>query len=385
MDELIASYIEFARQLSVPAIVFLSVVLFFFLVRFFFDLFFYGRVAFSKGPQKGSSKPGLSVIMTARNEEDDIRDKLPRLLSDEYPDFEVIVVDDFSQDQTYTLLGLLREKNSRLRLSSLNQETRHSSKQALNIAFKAAKNDWVILSKPAMADIPEGWFQSFAEAVNEDKNLLVGYTNVTVSDNFKNRIYRIESFFQQFQSYAYILAGAPFVVEEDNLGVLKKKYFDVGGFAGEMNEEYANFELLANKFISRKSTTILFSEPALIRKSVNISSTRLAELFRKYVRIVHKLGFKRQLLIAVDDLSRMLITPLTILTFAFYYKVFIVPLLLVLVKLVLHIIIIRKAQNRLKEPKIFLSSLLYELVVPYYRLIIRWEYYRSLRRRRWNN
>jgi glycosyltransferase involved in cell wall biosynthesis len=297
----------------------------------------------------------------------------------------VIVVDDFSQDQTFTLLGLLREQNSRLRLSSLNQETRHSSKQSLNIAFKAAKNDWVILLKPSMADIPEGWFESFAEQINPEINLIAGYTNVKANESWKNKIYRIEKFYQQFQSFAFILARVPFVVEEDNLCVLKQKYFDIGGFAGQMNEEYANFELLANRFITKKNTRLNFSPSSMIRTDSQITSSKLGELYRKYVRVIHKLGFKRQFALAIDDLSRMLILPLTIVTFALFYKVFIVPTILVLIKIVLHIIIIRKAQKRLSEPKIFLSSLMYEMVVPYYRLIIRWEYCRSIRRRKWNN
>jgi hypothetical protein len=208
---------------------------------------------------------------------------------------------------------------------------------------------------------------------------------VAAENSVTNKIYRIESFFQQFQSFAYIRAGVPFVIDEDNLCVLKQKYFDVGGFAGEMNEEYANLELLANKFIVKKQTSINLSPEGIIRKNRAVTSSKLGELYRKYVRIIHKLGFKRQLVMAIDDISRMLILPLTIVTFALFYKVFIIPALLVLFKLILHIIIISKAQKRLNEPKIFLSSLMYEQVIPYYRLIIRWEYYSSLRRRRWNN
>lgn len=385
MQDLITFYIEFARQLSLPGVIFISAALFFYLIRFFYDLFFYGRVAFSKEPKNNPSNPGFSVLMAARNEEDDIRDKLPQLLASKYDNFEVVVVDDFSQDQTYTLLGLLREKNTNLRISSLNQETKYSSKQAMNIAFKAAKNDWVIISRPSMAQVPEGWFESFAEKTGDGKNLVVGYTNINARKSFYNKLFRIESFYQQFQSFAYIKAGCGFVMDEDNLCMLKEKYFEIGGFGGEMNEEHANVELLANKFLTKKQTALNLSPNSIIRKDRTINALKLGGLFQKSIRIIHKLGFKKQLVLLIDDFTRMIISPLTVVLFILFYKVFIIPAILVLLKLILHIIIVSKAQKRLNERKIFLSSLLYELVIPYYKLFVRWDFYRSSGKRRWNN
>jgi glycosyltransferase involved in cell wall biosynthesis len=385
MQELLTSYIEFGRQLSIWEIVLLSFIAGIYLIRFLYDLFIYGRLLFKSDFKIENSRPSFSILMIARNEEDNIRNNLPKILSSDYDDFEVVVVDDFSQDQTYTLLGLLREENKKLRISSLNQETRHSSKQALNIGFKAAKNDWVFISKPSVTEFQQGWLLSFAEKLESGKNLVVGYSNILEQEGTYNLLFRIESFLQQIQSFAYIKAGCGFIVEEDSLCFPRQKYFDMGGFAGEMNEEYANLELLVNKFIKKKQTSVNLSPEGIVRKKRFITAKKFRELNDKAVRIIHKLGFKRRFLLFIDDITSILILPLTFVLAIIFPEILIVSGLVLFMKLILHIVIINKAANRLNEQKIFLSSLLYELIIPYYKLFVRWSYYRSLRKSRWSN
>ena len=48
--------------------------------------------------------PRVSVLVPARNEEENLRRLLPSLLAQDYPDFEVVVVDDASEDATWAVL-----------------------------------------------------------------------------------------------------------------------------------------------------------------------------------------------------------------------------------------------------------------------------------------
>ena len=49
--------------------------------------------------------PPLSVILCARNEADNLRKILPAILEQDYPQFEVIVINDASTDETEDVLG----------------------------------------------------------------------------------------------------------------------------------------------------------------------------------------------------------------------------------------------------------------------------------------
>ena len=63
---------------------------------------------------KPSSFPKISVLVPARNEEGNIKDCLDSLLSQEYPDFQVIVLDDNSTDRTWEILSELAKNNNKL-------------------------------------------------------------------------------------------------------------------------------------------------------------------------------------------------------------------------------------------------------------------------------
>jgi len=349
-----------------------------YLTRFVGDLWMCRYFLFVKKIPVKNENPSFSVLMAIRNEEHNLKNNLPALLCSEYPLYEVIVVDDFSQDQSYMILGLTRAKYTHLRMSGLNQEVLHSTKQALNVGLKAAGNSWVILTDPSVAAYPAGWLFSFAEKAADFHNLIVGYTGITPDKGLLHRLYRDELFFQQFQSFAFIACGMGFVAEETNLAFLKKKYFDTKGFAGAMNDPYQNMERVINKFISADKTTLNLSPEGVIRKNKKITPNAFRELILKSIHIKRRLPFLKRMMLLLDDLSRLLILPLTILTLICFREILPVMALVVFIKAVLHSYIIYSIQKRLNEDKIFLSSLLYELIVPYCRMFFLRHYVGSL-------
>ena len=62
-------------------------------------------------PRADAGMPALSIIVPARNEERSIERCVRSLLAQRHPDFEVIVVDDRSEDRTGTMLAELRAQH----------------------------------------------------------------------------------------------------------------------------------------------------------------------------------------------------------------------------------------------------------------------------------
>ncbi|HDR52282.1 MAG TPA: glycosyltransferase, partial [Mariniphaga anaerophila] len=214
-----------------------------FLIRVVYLVFFTGRVAFQKKQAGGEQKP-VSLLMTLRNEEDCLRKNMPRLLSMNNVDFEVVAVDDFSHDNSLTVLGAFCANSPRLKVSSLNQETRYSEKLAQNVALKAAQNEWVMVVPPSINQFNEHWLAAVSKNLDEGKDLVVSYSNVQSGKDFIRLLFRVEYFFQQVKSFGFILNGLPYVITEDNAAFRKKKYFEVGGFRGKIAEPFANLELV---------------------------------------------------------------------------------------------------------------------------------------------
>ena len=93
--------------------------------------------------------PPLSVILCARNEADNLRKILPAILEQDYPQFEVIVINDAPTDETEDVLGFMEEKYPHLYHSFTPDSARYIShkKLALTLGIKASKHDWLVFTE----------------------------------------------------------------------------------------------------------------------------------------------------------------------------------------------------------------------------------------------
>lgn len=355
-----------------------------FILRFYYLLFFTARIAFHKKMKipEGIAKP-LSLIIPVRNEEENLRMNLPPLLSLEGIDFEVIVVDDFSQDDSFLVLGMLKKQFKRLKISALNQETSYSSKLAQNIALKAAVNDWVLIVPITIQNPKLTWISAFGNQLDDRKNAILGYSTIQPTKKIVNRIFRMESFFSYLKSTGFILNGFPYVYVAENLAFKKNEYFKLNGYGKLIKEHYANLELLINTFIRRKSTTILLTPEAVARKSVTVQWNDYFELLRKNIRVEKHLSFAKRVALTFDEFTRLLFLPVAVAAMAFLPGFWIPLLALLLVKAIAHLFIIKITQKRLNEPKIFLSSLTYDLFAPYFKFFYRWYFNRCNQKSKW--
>lgn len=229
-----------------------------FIIRILFLFLFTGRILFRKKITHASPAP-LSLIYVVRNEEIRLKNNLAPVLSINDVDFEVIVVDDFSQDNSFQVLGMLRGRSDRLKVSTLQQETRFSTKMAQNLALKAAGNDWILSVPISYENATTEWISGISNALDSSKTVVISYSSAQNASGFINRIYRIENYLSFTKSVGYILNNLPFIYSEENVAFQKKKYFEIGGHGLKISEAYANLELLINFFIRKQTTTVLFS------------------------------------------------------------------------------------------------------------------------------
>ncbi len=382
---MIFSLTEFWNSLKTWEIALIGLFLFLFLIRVALDLLFYGRIAFLKTRKNGNTGQfsALSIIITVRNEEKNIRENLPGLLSYFSGRGEIVVVDDFSQDQTYTVLGLMREQYSNLKISSLNQEIRYSVKVSQNIGLKAATNEWIVILSPHLGELPENWLVNFQNSFSAERDIVLGYTNVRSAKGFFNHLYRIESFFQQLKGFSFLLNGLGFVVGEENIAFRKSKYFEQGGYGKKIKETYANLELIINGFIKKKTAGINLEPGSTIRLPVIRTKSDYQEILNKFKRIRSHLPFYKRAALAGGDFLKFLWLVAATGTFIYFDFLRIYIAAFFVLKLIFHAVVIKLCLNRVGEKKIFLSSLIYDGLMPYLSLLAGGNNYRSRRQRIW--
>lgn len=127
-----------------------------------------------------NKKRSFSIIMTVYDQASEIKENLPVFLSQEHePGYEVIVVDETSTDNTTDLLKLLKDKYKQLYSTFLPKPNRLivRKKMAFSIGIKAAKNDWLILTKISKKPSAPDILPAIDEAIEMDSELTLGYMN----------------------------------------------------------------------------------------------------------------------------------------------------------------------------------------------------------------
>jgi glycosyltransferase involved in cell wall biosynthesis len=372
---MIQELVAFFREAQTFEIVILSIIGGIWMLLMLYNILFFLRLAFYKVPGSGAATIPISLIMIERNEGENLAKNLPGWLSMGYPEYEVLVVDDFSEDNSLTTVGLLRLQYPRLKLTGLNQETRYSEKLSRNLGLKAVSFDKVVFANPDMKTPDNHWLPAIATAFSEQKEVVVGYTRFSPAGGFFHSLFRVESFLQQSESMAFCLNGLPFVSTEENISFDKKAYFDISGFAGKIGEENLNMEMIFNQVIRRKKNAVMVAGNLTLQRELVAGKWEFLDLFHKSYILKQSLKFRIRTVLWFFNLLKILYFPLLVgcgILFPLLWPVLTVIFILLAI---IRLIYLKRIQNRLNETGIFLSSLIYGMLIPYIRIFTNWKYH----------
>ncbi|KOH44273.1 glycosyltransferase [Sunxiuqinia dokdonensis] len=360
-----------------PAIFFGAVV-----VELFFLLFFFLRLLFLKKSSESDTSEPISICLSVRNEEDRIESILKNLLALDYPRYEVVVVDNFSEDHTLLKVAQLARNNSNLKYTSISQETNFSEKIAINLALKAASYDQIVFLSPNSQSVD----RSFLKKLNtqaDQSNLLMGYVNYAPEKGWRNKLCRLERLAAFVHSATYSLAGLPVFYEDRNVLFHKAIYFDQSGFRRKMNDHFANLELIFNDRF-RKKIRVSIDPETFVREEARLHGGDFSELLKKKVRLAQQLAIVKRLIYSLGDWSKYLVLASLawmLITEPNHWPFVVAPALLVVM---MQFFILKSVVAHLKENKIFLSSFVYVYLRPALHLVQAVKNYIHDKKNKWN-
>jgi len=355
---------------------------------FLYFIFIYIRVGFyifhkKRLSQNLSSPHPISVLMIVHNEEERIERILSELLVQDYSKYEVVVVDNFSEDRTCMILSLLSEKYSNLYFTSINQDIYFSDKQSVNLALKAAKYEWVTFVSPGVVHIPKTFLKEINKEIDGSFSFYINYSNYIPMKGKYNRICRMERFFSFMNSVTFSAFNFSFFTQRNNVLFVKNKYFETKPFRGKMDRYSADLELLYNnQGKGRKICINEYSEETSIREKESLSKDDFYEIFRKKSTLRKESGFLKKIFMRSETISFLfMLLGFTVILFnkpdIWYYELIPFVILFILYVIKLEILV-----KRLNEIKIVLPSLVYIFIRPivlFYYNFLSFFYYRHNR------
>ncbi|MFL5773721.1 MAG: glycosyltransferase, partial [Flavisolibacter sp.] len=235
-------------------------------VQIFYYLYFFRRVAVYKPTEKEHSQQHpVSVIICARDEDENIAKNLPGILVQDYSSsHEVIVVNDNSIDDTKYILAELQKKYKKLQIVDLTQEAKMiaGKKFPLSIGIKEAKHEIVLLTDADCVPASEHWIFKMQDAFSNGTEVALGYGAYQKNPGFLNKAIRFETFHTALQYFGYALAGKPYMGVGRNLAYRKNLFFRNKGFSSINHIPSGDDDLFINRVATKENTSVVIDPEA---------------------------------------------------------------------------------------------------------------------------
>ena len=215
---------------------------------------------------KGEREPGVSVVLAAHNERENLANYLQALLTQDWSEYEVIVVDDGSEDDTRQVVESYMVQDPRLHMTFVPYGARVGStkKLALTLAAKAAKYDYLLLTDADCVPESNQWIRSMMAGFDESKDIVLGFSPYFEDKGHVNRLVRYDTLFNGLHYLGAALCGHPYMGVGRNLAYRKSLFFESGGFTHLMNNKAGDDDLFVNHVATKENTAVVLNRESYI-------------------------------------------------------------------------------------------------------------------------
>ena len=343
---------KFIVELSLLELILSGIFLLCFIVQLYFSLFVHMRLLTFKAEKlpHGDKKP-ISVIICARNEITNLKQFLPKILDQDYPDFEVVVVNDRSWDGTEEFLEDFATQHPRLRVVTVFEGTKFiaGKKFAVTMGIKASVNDWLVFTDADCVPESTQWLSSMQQPASEDTEIILGYSPYVRKGGLLNALIRFETFFTAINYLSFAIKGMPYMGVGRNMAYKKSLFFKNKGFASHMHIPSGDDDLFVNAHANANNTVIRIAQESQVWTEPNTSfRAYLRQKKRhfgagKFYKTKHKVVLTLQ--IVFQFLYYMLFA------ICCFFKVLLIPALSIfLLSLIIRSFVYPKLLNRLSYP-----------------------------------
>ena len=336
-----------------------------FLIQMSYYLLVYLKFPLYKSPEAGFSDAGVSVIVCARNEENNLKRFLPLILEQDHPHFEVVVVNDSSTDQSEDLLNHLSSLHSKLRHTSIPASDKHmrGKKLALTIGLKAARFDRVLLTDADCYPVSKQWLKRMSAHLTREKRMVLGYGGYEPRRGLLNKLIRYETVFTAMQYFSFAIKGKPYMGVGRNLAYVKSLFFENKGFARHYHLLSGDDDLFVNENATAENTAVEFGREA---HTLSLPETTFRGWIKQKKRHISAGSYYQgstRFRLGVEWISRILMyTTLIWLCLSSPWVWLAASIFCIL--LITRLVVLKMGMRCLEEKQLLLPSLLFDPVVP---------------------
>lgn len=325
-------------------------------IQVMFYFIFFGRFAFLKQKKVSKKNIPVSVIICAKNEADNLQKFLPSIVSQDYSNFEIILINDASRDNTLDVMEQFSKKHSNIKIVNVeNVETFWGNKKyALTLGIKASKNDVLLFTDADCVTVSKNWITEMSSHFIDKKTIVLGYGAYSkIKNSFLNKLIRFETLITAIQYFSFAKIGLPYMGVGRNLAYTRENFFNTNGFTNHIKILSGDDDLLINQIATKKNTTICFSKNSFTESVPKIRYRDWYKQKRRHISSAKHYKLKHKILLSLIYITNFLFWFLAIFLFSYNYNVLIV-IPLFLSRLTIQYIITGYSAKKLNERDILI-------------------------------
>jgi glycosyltransferase involved in cell wall biosynthesis len=329
--------------------------LYFFIAIVFIQIFYYlgifGKFAFAKSQEITPKKLPVSVIVCAKNEEENVKKFIPLLAEQNYPDFEIVLIDDASSDETLEVFEQFEEQYENIRLVKVknNEAFWGNKKYALTLGIKSAKKEYLLFTDADCYPTSKEWITAMTSQFTLNKTIVLGYgAHEKRERSLLNKIIRFETLLTAVQYFSWAKTGFPYMGVGRNLAYKKEEFFNVNGFIDHIQVRSGDDDLFINQAANKTNITITYAPESFTYSKPKESYKEWFAQKRRHVTTANHYKFFDKFQLSLFYTSQLFFFLLVIILLAFQFQ-WIAVLALVATRYTIAWIVVGFSAGKLKE------------------------------------
>ena len=356
-------------------------------IQLFYHWGLFSRVALYKKQRRykvDSELEPVSIVLCARDVYEYLVELIPALLNQDYPDFEVVVVNDCSDDETEEYLKELERREPRVKPVQLKQHLNffNGKKFPLSMGIKSAANDLIVLTDCNCMPTNNQWLRSIVNCYGKNTEVVIGYSPFMYRKGLLNKLIRFDALQNGLLYLSAALGGHPYMGTGKNLSYRKELFYRNKGFTSHYTTSVGDDDLFVSQVATKKNTEVLIdAEDAILTTPTNSFRLWMRQKSSRYstaskysprTRLMLSLFYASQLLFYASFVTLLCLSPAFTITggAAFYIPILVFFFLL---RFGTQFFVYFKASKRLGEkgllPGLIAYDFLFAFLSPFLRLM----------------
>ena len=278
-------------------------------IQITYYLSFLFSFAIKKAETRQKKNISISVIICAKNEADNLNKNLPLILKQDYSDFEIVLVNDSSSDDTLDIMKAFEAKHNNIKLVDVktNETFWGNKKYALTLGIKASKHDFLVFTDADCQPNSNKWLEHISSNFSNEKSIVLGYGGYSKKRfSFLNKLIRFETVITALQYFSFANLGLPYMGVGRNMAYRKELFFNNSGFNNHMSIKSGDDDLFVNEVANSTNTSLCFTKDSFTISEPKTSFKAWILQKRRHISTAKFYKLKHKLLLGLFYISQLL-------------------------------------------------------------------------------